>query len=162
MEPKPLDSLAPDIFSEQGYEQIIDIPTRVTGKTISLIDLIFVSNTDNINCHGPLPEIADHEGIFISFHCVQQKVKPITKTIFDYKNANEKGLFKYLGFLDYQPLVFSKPVSEQAEAYSSILIEAQNQFLPTRQIWVRPKDQDWCNTYTRLLIRSKKRNYQFF
>ena len=75
---------------------------------------------------------------------------------------NEKGLFKYLGELDYQSLVFSKPVSEQAEAYSKILIEAQNQFVPTRQIVVRPKDQDWCNSYTRLLIRSKNRNYQFF
>ena len=28
LEPKPLDGLAPEIFSGQGYEQIIDIPTR--------------------------------------------------------------------------------------------------------------------------------------
>ena len=54
--------------------------------------------------------------------------------------------------LDYQALVFSKPVSEQAEAYREILIRAQNLYVglyvPTRQIVVRPKDQDWCNAYT--------------
>ena len=124
--------------------------------------MIFVSNTDNVNCHGTLPEIADHERTFISFHCVQQKVKQTTNTIFDYKNVTEKELFKYFGEIDYQALVFSKNVSEQADAYSKILIEAQKLFVPTRQIVVRPKDQDWCNAYTRLLICCKKQKLSIF
>ena len=65
--PKPLDSSAPDLFASYGFTQLIDIPTRTTNDTISLIDLIFVSNTDNVQHHGTLPRIADHDGVFVDF-----------------------------------------------------------------------------------------------
>ena len=49
---------------------IIDIPTRVTdstrGVTAFLIDLIFCKHIDNIQSHGTLPCIADHDGVFVS------------------------------------------------------------------------------------------------
>lgn len=73
--PKPLDTSAPELFSSFGAKQVIDIPTRITETTTSLIDLIFVFNVDKIQCHGTLPSIADHEGTFICFHSTQQKPK---------------------------------------------------------------------------------------
>ena len=77
--PKPLDSSAPDLFQSFGFSQVIDIPTRVTDNTTSLIDLIFVSSIDNITSHGTLGKIADHDGIFITFQCTQEKQKPKPK-----------------------------------------------------------------------------------
>ena len=50
--PKPLDDSAPELFQSFGYSQMIDIPTRITDSTTSLIDLIFVHLVDNITCHG--------------------------------------------------------------------------------------------------------------
>ena len=44
LESKPLDSLAPELFSSHGFIQLIDIPTRVTSSCTSLIDLIFVTD----------------------------------------------------------------------------------------------------------------------
>ena len=92
--PKPLDNLAPDLFSSFGFTQLIDIPTRVTRDTTSLVDLFFVSNVDRLQCHGTLPKIADHDGVFASFHCVQNNCKNLTKTI--YKNIDEVGLINYI------------------------------------------------------------------
>ena len=66
---------------------MIDIPTRTTGDTISLIDLFFADKTGDIVCHGTLPRIADHDGILASYRLNFQKVKARTKTIYDYKNA---------------------------------------------------------------------------
>ena len=51
LSPKPLDTLAPDLFSSFGFKQLINIPTRVTDTTISLVDLIFVNQLDDIICH---------------------------------------------------------------------------------------------------------------
>ena len=79
LSPKPLDTVAPELFSSFNFHQLIDIPTRVTNNTTSLIDLIFTSNQDNISCHGTLSPVADHEGIFVSFHCVQTKENTIKK-----------------------------------------------------------------------------------
>ena len=75
---------------------MMDIPTRLSGTCTSLIDLIFCRFVDNIQAHGTLPPLADHEGTFIAFHCIQDKSKPVTKTIFDYKNIDEGALLQYI------------------------------------------------------------------
>ena len=41
LRPKPLDASAPAIYANYGFDQLIEIPTQVTDKTISLIYLIF-------------------------------------------------------------------------------------------------------------------------
>ena len=160
--PKPLDNSAPDLFSGFGFTQLIDIPTRVTADTISLIDLIFTFNTDNIQSFGTLPRIADHEGVFVSFHCHRNKTKNVSRIIHDFKNADEEGLIKFLKTFDFQSAVFSKPIINQAEAFSNILSEAVAKFVPTKEIIIKPTDQPWTNSYTKLLIRKKNRNYQLF
>ena len=73
--PKPLDSVAPDLFSSFGFQQLIDIPTRITAISISLIDLIFVNKPDDIICHGTIPKIADHDGTVVSFNTKSNKPK---------------------------------------------------------------------------------------
>jgi hypothetical protein len=82
LSPKSLDALAPELFTRHEFQQLIDIPTRVTSNTTSLIDLIFTNNVDNIQCQGTLPPIADHEGIFINFHCIQSKESLLKKLFF--------------------------------------------------------------------------------
>ena len=62
-----MDATAPDLFSSYGFNQLIDIPTRVTENTVSLIDLIYVNKLDEITCHGTLHKIADHDGVLVCF-----------------------------------------------------------------------------------------------
>ena len=162
LDPKPLDQTAPELYSSYGMTQLIDIPTRVREHTISLVDLFFVSSTDNVKSHGTLPAIADHDGVFASFHCIKTQTKIKSKTIFNYENADEKGLLKYLSDFNFDSEVMSKPVEEQAEIFSKILIEAREKFIPTKQITIRPQDQPWTNRFTRLLLRRKNRNYLIF
>ena len=75
MSPKPLDSVAPDLFASYGFQQLIDIPTRITAISISLIYLIFVNKPDDIICHGTIPKIADHDGTIVSFNIKSYKKK---------------------------------------------------------------------------------------
>ena len=157
-----MDQTAPELFSSYGMKQLIDIPTRVREQTISLVDLFFVSTIDDVKAHGTLPPIADHDGIFASFHSIKTQAKPKSKFIYDYKNADEKGLIKYLNEFNFDLEVFSKPTSEQADAFSKVLIAAREKFIPTKQITIRPTDQPWTNAFTRLLLRRKSRNYLIF
>ena len=92
LNPKPLDSVALDVFSSHGFLQLIDIPTRITPTCMSLIDLIYVNQLDDVMCHGTLPKIADHDGLLISFYTKNIKQKNTTKLIYDYKNADIEGL----------------------------------------------------------------------
>lgn len=91
LSPKPLDAAAPELFTSHNLQQLIDIPTRLTANTTSLIDLIFTNNVDNIQCQGTLPPIADHEGVFVNFHCIQAKESVVKKCVFDFKQIDEIG-----------------------------------------------------------------------
>ena len=160
--PKPLDSVAPDLFASYGFHQLIDIPTRTTETTISLIDLFYINNPDNVICHGTLPSIADHDGTLASFNLKSKKKTQKTKTIYDYKNADIDGLTKYFKAFDFANAVFNQPIINQADIYSNILKQAFTKFVPCKTVVIRPADMAWCNTYTRLLLRKKNRNYQLF
>ena len=159
---KPLDSTAPDLFASYGFQQIIDIPTRVTLGSTSLIDLIFINKPDDLICHGTVPKIADHEGVLASFNIKSQKKKANSRIIFDYKNADEAGLIKFIKEFDFNSKVFSLPPENQTEIYTKILQDAFAQFVPSKTVAIRPTDQSWCNNFTRLLLRKKNRNYIFF
>ena len=63
-----------------GFEQSINIPTRVTETTISLVDLIYVDDQDDVVYHGTLPQIADHDGVIVSFNVQTEKIKSRTTT----------------------------------------------------------------------------------
>ena len=160
LEHKPLDNRAPDLFESYGLHQLIDIPTRTTENTISLIDLFYVKNRDNIVAQGTLPKIADHDGILCSFNIQNTKPQIRTREIFDYKNADLTGLTEYIKHFDFNNTVISYNVFTQTETYTDVLTEAFSKFVPTRTIQVRPVDQSWTNTFTRLLLRRKNRNYQ--
>ena len=86
----------------------------------------------------------------------------LTKTVFDYKNVDEDGLIKHINSCDFESSVFNQPINKQAEALSEILTEALKKFVPVKKITIKPTDEPWLNSYTRLLMRKKNRNYQIF
>ena len=162
LDPKPLDTIAPDLFSNYGFSQLIDIPTRTTETTLSLIDLFFINNIENIICHGTLPKIADHDGIIVSFNCKSVKPPQKMKTIYDYKSADIEGLNDYIKNFDFENTVFNQPIINQTDIYSDILKQAFSKFVPCKTVAIRAADMAWCNTFTRLLLRKKNRNYHIF
>merc|ERR1712237_110220 len=155
---KPLDNTAPDLFSSYGYNQLIDIPTRISD-CISLIDLFFTNNITNLVCNGTISPIADHEGVFASFVGTKTKLKTNQKRVFYYSKVKINDLIEYLNKIDYESRVFSLPTINQADAYSDILTDAFLKFVPSKLITIRENDQPWLNSFTRLLIRKKNRNY---
>ena len=54
-----MDYTAPDLFASYGFSQFNDLPTSETNDTISLIDLFFKYNTENVICHGTLTIVID-------------------------------------------------------------------------------------------------------
>ena len=58
--------------------------------------------------------------------------------------------------------MFTHPTVNQADIYSDVLKNAFATFVPCKTVVIRPTDMAWCNSYTRLLLRKKNRNYQLF
>ena len=66
----------------------------------------------------------------MSFHCVQAKENIISKCVYDYSKIDEIGLKDFIKKYDFQTNVFDKPITQQAEAMTSILNAAQNKYVP--------------------------------
>ena len=134
LNPKPLDSRAPDLFSSFGFNQLIDIPTRITENTVSLISLIYVNQPYDIVCHGTLHKIADHDGVLVSFNTLSTKQNLKTKVVLDFNNADIEGLVKYIKDFDFESAVFSAPAHNQCALFTNVLTEALAKFVPTKYI----------------------------
>ena len=121
-----------------------------------------MDSTDDVLLRGTIPKIADHDGIFASFNIQLTKPKPTTKTVFDYKNCDMDGLIKYIQTYDFKSLVFNEPTKDQPEKFTDMLTEAFSKFVPSKTITLHLQDQPCSNSYTRLLLRKRNRNYQIY
>ena len=109
-----------------------------------------------------MPKIADHEGVLVSLNVKNARTKPNTRIIYDYKNTDETGLISFIKNYDFRNTVFNLPIENQAEVYTQILQNAFDKFVPRKTVVIRTADQSWSNNFTRLLLRKKNRNYQFY
>ena len=100
--------------------------------------------------------------MLVSFTTKCEKPTTKTKQVYDYTNADINGLITHIKVFDFQKAVFNYPAINQAELYSNALADAFHQFIPIKNVQIRPNDQPWTNSYTRLLFRKKNRNYQIY
>ena len=84
-------------------------------RSHKMYSLFFVDNVSNIDCHGTLPKIADHEGIVVSFNLNVQKQKVKTRKVYDYQNADINGLITYIKSLNFEGFHKSCQYSKIAE-----------------------------------------------
>ena len=93
-----------------------------------------------------MKRIADHDGVFVSFHCHIEKIKQRSKKVYDYKNADENGLINFIKSFNFEEAVFSKSIADQAEAMTTVLADAFAKFIPVKNVTVRANDQPWVNS----------------
>ena len=63
--------------------------------------------------------------------------------------------FKFQKDFNFEQELFSLPVKEQAEKLTNILKDAMDKFVTKKDVFIKPDDIPWCNTYTRLLLKKK-------
>ena len=82
--------------------------------------------------------------------------------MYDYQNTDVEGLINYVKGFNFEETVFNQPTDMQTNLFENILIDAFAKFVPCKTVSIRPNDQPWSNTYTRLLLRKKNRNYSIY
>jgi len=76
-----------------NLKNVIDVPTRITGDSSSLIDLIITSIPSKISGHGACnPGISDHHMVYATVYLRRVSEKPKLKLIRDFKRVDIKAL----------------------------------------------------------------------
>ena len=81
------------VLNKYGLKNIIIQPTRTDRTTQTLIDLIIVSDVNKVISKGVAHAgISDHSIVHANIKISRDNVKPIVKTVGDFKNKNENQL----------------------------------------------------------------------
>ena len=81
------------VLNRCGLKNIITQPTRTDRTTQTLIDLIIVSDVNKVTSKGvTYPGISDHSIVYENIKISRDKVKPIVKTVKDFKNIKRRSI----------------------------------------------------------------------
>ena len=161
--PKPLDNRAKAIFENVGnYTQIIDIGTRYSKHSVSLIDLIFVNRPDFIDKACVYSQVADHCGVAISLLISSKRAKPRIREKLCF---NEMTIQQWAEFKNY---LLEFRIDENAtsdfhcESLTRYLQEGISKFVPKIKFKEKTNYVPWDNASIRRLLIKKNKTYKCF
>ena len=150
------------IFDSYDMHQAIKHPTRVTYKTASLIDHIWVSENCKIGDSNTTEGISDHHAIYAvlkaPMEITDRKLKARTykeydcsKLIKDYKEETEKSSFKELLKLGN--------IEEAIKLWMDIVVHLCDRHAPVKDIKIKSKTENvpWYDNNIHALMAAKNK-----
>ena len=133
-----------DIFTKNGYKQILKTPTRVTPTTATLIEVIQTNNPQNISYHAVIPYgLSDHD----LTACVRKmnniKYEPITIRCRDLKNYDEREINKDLLDAHWESIYNTDSPNKAWFAMHSILKGTIDRHAPFISKCIKGKPSPW-------------------
>ena len=134
------------IFTDNGFKQILNTPTRVTHQTSSLTHSIFVNNNQNISYKTVIPTgLSDHDLIA----CVRKvnNVKYESETIRyrDYKNYDVNVINNELLNINWDGVYNSNSPNQSLNVMKSILKDTIDRHAPFVTKRVKGKKSPWMS-----------------
>ena len=133
-----------DIFTDNGFKQILNTPMRVTDQTSSLIDLIFVNNNQNISYKTVIPTGLSHHDLIT---CVKKviNVKHESETIHvrAYKNYGVNFINNELLNINWDGVCNSNSPNQSLNIMKSILKDTIDRHPPFVAKHVKGKKSPW-------------------
>jgi hypothetical protein len=162
LRPKPLDAKAPSIFADNGFDQLIDIPTRYAKNSTSLIDLMFIDKSDNLILSAVTPAIADHAGTLMSLNTLSKPKPPKTFLKFDYAKGNWGNIEPILLELGDHTLYQNASADDAANTFTDKLLKARDAHIPSKEVTLREKDKPWLDAEVRRFLTKRNLQYKKF
>jgi len=155
-----------------GLEQIVRVPTRTTDSSANILDVIITNCSEFVESISVEKGISDHELVVCDLNLNPKLSKPKPREVFLYSKADVQQFGKYLGskFSTFTTSSASSSVDECWANFKSLLLEAAQQFIPTRK-FSSNGDPPWINNEIKALKKrarkahadaKKSNNYTYF
>lgn len=155
------------LLDSVGLKQLIDIPTRTTNNSATLIDLILVSRDLVIKSDGviPMPELSDHDLIFCDFTVANfKKTMPCIKEYRDFKNFNYNQFSEDLKSVPWKNIYDISEINGKIDFLNenlNILLDLHapkkvSRFTRQNKPWITENVKELINLREKSLARFKK------
>ena len=152
-----------NLIARNNLFQIINEPTRSTEFSNSLLDLLITDSPGYILDSGVLPPVAnsDHSVIFCTISITFPNDKAFRRTVWDYKRGNFDVLNETLSHAPWGTgFDLYDTIEEYVDYWTKLFIDTAKEFIPCKDVLIRPKDKPWVTAHTKLLIRKRNRAWK--
>ena len=153
-----------NVIEPFGLSQIIKEPTRVTATSSTLIDLMLVSNLDNVKKSGvvDVPGISDHCLVYLAYAVRKPKFVPKTFTRRDFKNFSQEAFIQDLNTTPFENIfaVEDFELDKKATIFENYFNSVLDRHAPYRTFTVTHPKAPWLTTEIKNLMseRDKQKN----
>lgn len=154
-----LDNPLSRCLDSYSFVQVIDEATRVTETSQTLIDPIFISDSDLIVSSGTrnADEVADHRLVFCNVNLDTVKSGPKVITVRDFKHLNLEHFDEDLFSLSWGELVYLPCVDDKVEYLSSLIRFLFDKHAPMKTIRVSKPKAPWLTDAVKIMMRERDR-----
>ena len=147
--------LCDSIIEPFNLTQVIDQPTRVTEKSSTLIDLMFVKNKNKVKGHGccAVPGVSDHHMTYLSYDVKKPKFTPVRVTARDFKNFNRDAFIAAADEANFENVYFVDTVDDKVTVLENEIHMLLDQFAPYKTFTItKPNSTPWLNDEIRKVM----------
>ena len=152
-----LSSIVNELCKARGLYQFVDMPTRTTETSSTMIDLILSNSDHALDCQVHDIGLSDH--CFVSIKRGNIKVKRNPKFVESrcFKKFSQESFLQGLGELDWSNVLNTTNVDSAAQAFNDNVLSVLNKLAPITKKRVREFSPQWVTA--ELLNSIKLRDY---
>ena len=159
MMPSNLPNAFSETFDILGFSQVINEPTRIAGRSATLLDPIFVSNSEVVVSSGTLDveNISDHKMTFCEIKLPSKKRPQKFVTYRDLKNLNEDLFYYDLLNTNWDEIFYIAGIDDKVHFLTHHLSSLFQKHAPPRTVRVNKPPAPWLTPALEALMRERDR-----
>ena len=135
-----------NILESFDLKNIIKRPTRVTDTTKTIIDLIFVSDTSQLQSSGVLDyKIADHEFVYAILKLRKKNTGPVIRTVKNYKTFNKELFRQDISNAPWWVCSTFEEIDDNTWTWDNMYKNVVKDHVSTRKAKIRQKSLPWID-----------------
>lgn len=151
-------------FGSYGLTQIVSEPTRITGTTSTLIDLIFTTNLEAIQDVGTLStdNFSDHRLVFTNLKIITSKMSPKKISYRCFRNFDLDLFLMDLCGLPWSDLVREGDLDYKILIFNKFILDTFDKHAPIIEKRVTKPPAPWLTENLRLIMKERDRSLRKF
>lgn len=154
-ESSDLKKLNDSIIEPFDLKQIINKPTRITDKSATLIDLMFVKDVDKVKTFGQCDAsgVSDHFFIYMAYNIKKPKFKPITVTRRDFRKFDLPGFQRAAEVANWENVFAVHDVDDKVTILENTINDLLDKFAPYKTFTLKkPNSTPWLTDEIRQVM----------
>lgn len=145
------------LFENYNLVQIIDQPTRISRTASTLLDAIFVTNTELICDHGVISadNISDHKITYCNINLI--KIPAIHKIIKYrcFKNFNLNDFLTDMYSLPWNNILYNDDISNKINIFNDLILQLFNQHAPIKEARITKPCAPWLTSNIKIFMKQR-------